>query len=85
MTRTGLGVAVEAALGAEPERYTGPAYKQSCYVYGHAPACPTFIAHRLRLERERAAAGGEAELKSACGYWDRFAACARILADRRKI
>jgi hypothetical protein len=73
-SRQGLGVAVEAALGGSVEAQGDPAFEQSCHAYGHVPACSTWIAHLRRLDRERTAAGGEAELKAACGYWSRVSA-----------
>jgi len=59
-------------------------FTKSCYVYGHEAPCATMVEHLRRLHAERAAAGGEAALKAKVGYWDRFAACGRILAERRQ-
>lgn len=67
-TRRGIAWEVVRALGTEgPD----PPFGRSCRVYGHSPTCGTYLGHLQRLETERTAAGGEAELKARAGYWAR--------------
>ena len=57
----------------KPERKGEPiAFHRSCRCYGHDPVCVTYLDHLRRLDGERTKAGGEAELKAACRFWERL-------------